>query len=156
MISKSKKLRIMNYTAEIYHPWRTFNALAQQLAGHRLGVTSATETTGAFWSPAVEVSETEANYQITAEVPQVAQDQVKVTVEQGILTLSGERVAEVRSEKVTQLSSERVYGKFRRSFRLPEDVDHDAVRAVYKEGVITITLPKKPEARVREITVLAS
>jgi HSP20 family protein len=156
----------MKNTIEIYHPWRTFNALAQHLLNSdRLQQNwgqspkkedAHEEVSETFWSPTVEVSETDAHFQITAELPQVTQEQVKVTVDHGLLTLSGERTTPVRDEKSTLISSERVYGKFRRAFRLPEKVDAEAVSAAYKDGLLTITLPKKPEAKAREITVLSS
>jgi HSP20 family protein len=103
---------------------------------------------GAGWSPSVDISETDQEYLIRASLPAVKKEDVSVTVEDGMLTLSGERrqQQEQKDEKFHKVES--VYGSFSRSFSLPEGTDAAAIRADSKDGVLTIHVPKsKAEAR---------
>jgi HSP20 family protein len=102
----------------------------------------------AGWSPSVDISETEQEYLIRASLPAVRKEDVTVTVEDGMLTLSGERrqQQEQKDEKFHKLES--FYGNFSRSFSLPERTDTSAIRAESKDGVLTIHVPKtKTEAK---------
>ncbi len=94
------------------------------------------------WAPLADVSETEGEYLIKAEVPEVRKEDLSVTVQDGVLTLSGERRQEQRTdgEKVHRI--ERQYGSFARRFALPEDADEQSIRAEGKDGVILIHVPK--------------
>ena len=105
------------------------------------------------WMPVANISETEAEYLIKAELPEVSKDDVKVTVDEGIITITGERrkEAEHKDEKVHRIES--VYGSFSRSFRLPEDAEIDAIKAESKNGVLKVRVPKKPTARPRTVEV---
>jgi HSP20 family protein len=103
------------------------------------------------WAPLADVSETEGEYLIKAELPEVRKEDVSVTVLDGVLTLSGERKQE-QSEDVAKVHRvERRYGSFVRRFALPEDADEQAIRAESKDGVIVIHIPKhkvvQPEPR---------
>jgi HSP20 family protein len=100
------------------------------------------------WAPSVDISETAEEYLIRASLPAVRKDDVAVTVDDGMLTLSGERHQqhEQQDEKFHKVES--FYGHFSRSFALPETVDAAAIRAESKDGVLTIHVPKtKAEAR---------
>ena len=100
------------------------------------------------WSPSVDISETIEEYLIRASLPAVKKDDVSVTVDDGMLTLSGERQQqeEQRDEKFHKV--ENFYGNFSRSFALPDAVDTSAIRAESKDGVLTIHVPKtKAEAK---------
>jgi len=102
------------------------------------------------WSPRVDITETDEEFTIKAEIPEVNKDDVKVTVENGILLLHGERKQEKEEKGKTYHRIERHYGAFNRSFTLPETVDQENVKASFKDGVLSIRLQKikgtKPKA----------
>jgi HSP20 family protein len=103
------------------------------------------------WAPLADVSETEGEYLIKAELPEVRKEDVSLTVQDGVLTLSGERRQEKREENEKLHRIERQYGSFTRRFALPEDADEQSIRAESKDGVIMIHIPKhkvvQPQAR---------
>lgn len=101
--------------------------------------------------PHVEVSEEKKAYEISAELPGVEEKDVSITLQDHTLTVSGEKKSEREEEKKGYFRSERRYGSFRRSFRVPEDVDEDKISAKFDKGVMTVVLPKlaaaKPKGR---------
>jgi HSP20 family protein len=113
-------------------------------------------TLTAAWTPAVDVFEDKDAVKIIAELPGVRPDEVKLSIENNILTLRGEKkqVAEETTERVHRY--ERSYGMFERSFALPNTVDADRVEARFENGLLTIQLPKEERARPREIQVKVS
>jgi HSP20 family protein len=115
-------------------------------------LTREAESTAA-WIPAVDVFETNEGLRVIAELPGVRPEQVRVSVEQGVLTLRGEKeqVAEPQTESVHRY--ERSYGVFQRSFQLPTSVDADRIDAKLEHGVLTISLPKAEKAKAKEIAV---
>lgn len=95
------------------------------------------------WRPSADISETDKEYLIRAELPAVKKEDVKVTVDGGVITVQGERKQE-KEEKGEKLHRiERLYGSFMRSFALPDDVNADAIRCDSKDGVLTVHVPKK-------------
>jgi HSP20 family protein len=123
------------------------------------GLPAASPAPRAF-APRVDVSETETEYRIEAELPGIQEKDVSVTLENGTLTLSGERKEERESddEKRGFRHRESFRGRFERAFSLPEDADEKGVAASYKNGVLTVTIPKLPVAKpeVRTIPVKTS
>jgi HSP20 family protein len=107
----------------------------------------------ADWVPSVDVTETEGEYQIKAEIPDVKKEDVKVTVEGGVLTLQGERVREKEETGKKYHRVERSYGSFVRSFTLPELVDEEKVKAEFKDGILNLRLPKSEKAKPKAIEV---
>ncbi len=105
------------------------------------------------WLPAIDLSETKDSYLLKAELPGVSKDDVKVTLTEDLLTISGEKKVEKESKEHDVHRSERVYGAFTRSFRLPGPVAGDKVHAEYHDGVLTLTIPKTESARPREIQI---
>jgi HSP20 family protein len=107
----------------------------------------------AAWVPAVDIVEEADSIRIMAEVPGVKPEDVKISVENNVLTIQGtkQQVAEERAERVHRY--ERTYGAFERSFTLPATVDANAIRASYESGVLTVTLPKVEKAKPRQIEV---
>ena len=105
------------------------------------------------WSPVVDIVETEKNYEIRAELPGLNKDKVKVTLEGGVLTLSGERDLERKMEGKTFHRVERSHGTFSRSFTLPEDVDPESVVANFREGLLDIQVAKREEVLPKSIEV---
>jgi HSP20 family protein len=106
------------------------------------------------WAPAVDIFETHAHeFVITAELPEMKREDIAVTFEQNVLTLSGERKASVEDDNGTYHHSERAHGKFTRSFTLPPTVDGARISATYKDGVLTVRVPQREEARPKQINV---
>jgi HSP20 family protein len=105
------------------------------------------------WSPVVDIEETELNYLIRAELPGLSKEKVKVTVEDGVLTLSGERDLERKVEGKTFHHIERSHGTFTRSFTLPENAEAESVSANYKDGLLEIRVAKSEEALPKSIEV---
>lgn len=111
--------------------------------------------TFADWSPAMDVQETDQEYAIKADLPDVKKDDVKVTLENGILAIEGERRFEKEDKNKKYHRVERAYGKFVRRFALPTEVDGTTVKADFKDGVLSVRLPKtaKPTAKTIEVKV---
>ena len=105
------------------------------------------------WSPAVDITEDEKSYVIKAELPEVKKEDVRVTLENGVLTLTGERKFEKEEKGRKYHRIERAYGTFSRSFALPENVDASKVNAAYKDGMLTVTVAKSEQAKPKQIEV---
>ena len=107
----------------------------------------------ADWSPQVDISEDDKEYLIKADLPEMKKDEIKVNVENGVLTVSGERKTEKEEKNKKFHRIERSYGTFERSFTVPEDADGGKVSAEFKEGVLKVHLPKNPVAKPKAIDV---
>ena len=107
----------------------------------------------ADWAPSVDVSETEGEYQIKAEIPDVKKEDVKVTLEDGVLTIQGERKQEKEMKGKRYHRVERSYGRFVRSFTLPDVIDEEKVKAEFKDGILNLALPKSEKAKPKAIEV---
>lgn len=105
------------------------------------------------WSPRVDISENDAAFQIKAEVPGVRKDDVKVTLENGVLTLQGERHQEHEEKGLRFHRVERSYGNFIRSFTLPNNVDAQQLKAHFHDGLLEVEIPKTPEAHSSLLTI---
>lgn len=112
--------------------------------------------TAADWSPVVDVMETEKEYLIKAELPEVKKDDVKITLQDGVLTIQGERKSETEEKGKRFHRIERSYGSFVRSFSVPDYVDEEKVGAEFKDGLLTLHVPKTEKARPRAIEVKVS
>lgn len=97
-------------------------------------------------APAVDMTEKDGQYEITAELPGMDEKNVEVKVANGVLTIKGEKSEEKQEEKKDYHLSERRYGSFQRSFRLPDGVDADKIEAKFSKGLLTVKLPKTAEA----------
>ena len=105
------------------------------------------------WTPLVDITEDEKEYLIKAELPEVKKEDVKVTVENGTLSITGERKFEKEEKGKKYHRVERAYGSFMRSFTLPEGTTGDKVSAEFKDGVLKVHLPKSEEAKPKSIDV---
>lgn len=105
----------------------------------------------AAWHPSADLEEADGAYVITADLPGLKREDIKVNLANHVLTISGERKSEHKDEDNRR--TERQYGSFRRSFTLPSAVDGDNISASYKDGVLTVRLPKSEDAKAKEITV---
>mgnify|MGYP001817064671 CR=1 FL=1 len=105
------------------------------------------------WRPSVDISETSKHYLIKAELPEVEKDDVDVAVENGVLTISGERRYEVEEETETKHRIESMYGRFSRSFTLPSDADESRISAKSKNGVLKVRIPKMEAVKEKAVRV---
>lgn len=105
------------------------------------------------WAPLVDIAEDDKEYLIKMELPEVQKEDVKVTVENGTLTISGERKAETEEKGRKFHRLERYYGRFERNFSLPEDADSSNVKAEFKDGMLRVHLTKNEKARPKQIEV---
>lgn len=108
-------------------------------------------TTG--WMPPVDIRETDDAYEFTAELPGLGKDDVKITMEDKVLTLAGERAWEGEENRNDYHRVERAYGTFSRSFTLPNAVDSEKVEAKFKNGILTVSIPKAEEIKPRQIKI---
>lgn len=107
------------------------------------------------WRPAVDVLEQDDSYQLSADIPGIDPTDIEITVDKNVLTIQGERNREDTVKKDGYTRYERVSGKFVRKFTLPEDADGETVSANGKNGVLTVSIPKKAAAQPKRITVAA-
>jgi HSP20 family protein len=107
----------------------------------------------AEWTPRVDITEAEKEFLIKAELPEVKKDEVKVTVENGVLSITGERKLEKEEKGKKYHRIERAYGRFERSFTLPEGTEPTKVTSEFKEGMLTVHLPKNPQAMPKAVEV---
>lgn len=105
------------------------------------------------WKPALEIAEEEQLYRVKVELPELKREDIELKVENDVMTISGTRHDEREEKKEGYYYSERRSGSFARSFRLPKHVDEENVSAEYKDGVLTVTLPKAEVSRGRTIQV---
>ena len=128
------------------------------LLGHRAstGNGGREALTVAEWSPLVDIVEDENEYRIKAELPAMKKADVRLTVDNGVLTISGERKYEQEEKQEKHHRIERAYGSFLRSFSLPEDADGSKVTADYKDGVLHMHLPKSEKAKPKSIEIKVS
>lgn len=140
-----------------WDPFRELEEMSDRL--NRMVTRPGTRTNGkesltvADWMPTVDISETAGEYVIQAELPEVKKDDVKVTLEEGVLTIQGQRRQE-KDEKTTKYHRiERSYGTFVRSFSLPDQVNESGVKAEFKDGVLNLHIPKSEKAKPRAIEV---
>lgn len=110
-------------------------------------------TTDEFWQPAIDIEENNGNLMVRAEIPGMNKDDIKVSVKEDLLKISGERKQKNETKEKTFHRIERSYGKFVRIIRLPSEVDADKVKASYKDGVLNVTLPKPESMKPKQIDV---
>jgi HSP20 family protein len=132
-----------------------FNRLMPSMFGRWPGRLGATNGDAVEWAPSANISETDKEYLIRAELPAVKKEDVKVTVDDGMITIEGERKQqkEDKNEKLHRVES--FYGHFTRSFSLPESVNESAIRCESKDGVLTVHIPKaeSPKQQPKQIKV---
>jgi len=132
---------------------RRFGRLFEQAFNDFVAPLEGEEVATGSWSPAVDIRETEEALTLFAEIPGIAKDDVHLSIENGRLTLSGERKFEKDTKEENYHRIERTYGSFTRSFSLPKNVDTTQAKATFKDGVLTVELPKSEEAKPRQIEI---
>jgi HSP20 family protein len=155
MIDKWNPLRF----SPTWDPFREIEAMRNQftrLLGERLPLSrygGSEELELTDWLPLVDITEDTKEYTIKAELPGLTKENVKVTVEDGVLEITGERKQEKEEKDKKHHRIERSYGSFRRSFTLPEDSSGGTVSAEFKDGVLKVHLPKDQTAKPKSVEV---
>jgi HSP20 family protein len=129
---------------------RMFNEMLRDIWGPAAG---SEEYSARVWAPPVDIRESDEALTLTAELPGLTKEDVSITVENNVLTLTGERKFEKEAKGETFHRVERAYGGFSRSFTLPATVKTDQVEARFEHGVLTISLPKQEESKPRKIAI---
>jgi HSP20 family protein len=106
------------------------------------------------WAPSVDIYETESSLILTAEVPGIEEDNIEIKIEDNTLSLSGERKFEKETKEESYYRIERSYGSFYRSFTIPRHIDQEKIKAEHDNGVLRVTMPKKPESKPKTVKVL--
>ena len=135
-----------------YEPWGLLNQLSKELDRGFRGAESSDVATS-DWTPAVDIKENADGFVIIADIPGVDPKDIEVHMENGILTIKGERESEKKEEKEGYKRVERSYGSFYRRFSMPETADATKINARSKNGVLEVTIPKQEKVQPRKIDV---
>lgn len=144
-----------------WNPFKEFDDMEKRLSTY-LGRPALRAEEGkeamtvADWSPRVDITEDDKEYVIKADLPEVKKEDIKLTVQDNVMSISGERKYEKEEKGKKYHRVERLYGSFMRSFTLPDDADGSKVRAEYKDGVLNAHLPKSEKAKPKSIEVKVS
>lgn len=136
--------------SELTRMQQEMNCFFDEFFGERRG-----ELAEGSWVPSVDVSETESEIVVRAELPGMTQDDIELNLQDSVLTLKGEKKQEKEEEKESYHRMERCYGCFSRSFTLPANIDQDKIQASFKDGVLVVNLPKSEEAKPKKIAITA-
>lgn len=145
-----------------WNPFKDLKEIEQHLSTYLSRATERSESgkeeamTVAEWSPLVDITEDEKEYAIKAELPEVKKEDIKLTIQDNVMCISGERKSEKEEKGKKYHRIERSYGSFMRSFTLPEGADGSKVSADYKDGVLNVRLPKSEKAKEKSIEVKVS
>jgi HSP20 family protein len=138
-----------------WDPFRNLSSFEEQV--NRMFETSFKVNTDssalATWAPAVDIYETENELVIKADLPDVAEKDIDVRVENNMLTIRGQRKFEESVKEDNYLRVERAYGSFSRSFSLPNTVNTEAIQATHKDGVLKVMLPKRAESKPKQVKI---
>ena len=134
-----------------YEPWALVSRFQQQL-DRALGDSNASVS----WIPHVDIHEEAERFVVVADLPGVDKNDIEITAEKGVLTVKGERRSEKKSSKDSYESVERATGTFLRRFTLPESADAEQIKATHVNGVLEVSIPKRPQEQPRRISVQAA
>ena len=135
-----------------WEPLREFEDFFRRYSAPRYR--AAAETNGEVdWTPVANITESGKEYVIKAELPETKREDVKISLQNGVITISGERKQVKEDKDENTLRIESFYGTFSRSFVLPDNVNADAIHAESKDGVLTVHIPKKPESTPQKIEI---
>ena len=136
--------------------WSLLNQMAEldQLFNQRMEQHNQKESSVSDWVPAVDIKEEATQFLIHADLPGIPPEEIKIHVENGYLSIEGEKLSESKSEKENYKRVERSYGNFYRRFNLPDTADLNSIKERTKYGVLEIAIPKIEKAKPRQIEVL--
>jgi HSP20 family protein len=138
-----------------YEPWALVSRFHQQL-DQALNKTDGTTEATVSWIPHVDIREEAERFVVSADVPGVDAKDIEITAEKGVLTVRGQRAATQKSEADGYTRIERASGSFLRRFTLPESADAEAIKAAHVNGVLELSIPKRPQEQPRRISVQAA
>jgi HSP20 family protein len=152
-----KEIEIMK-TLTTWNPFRELDEVQNRLTTWFGGFPTRLFENGkglrvADWSPQVDIIENDKEYLIKADLPEMKKDEVKVTMENGVLCISGERKTEKEEKNKRYHRIERSVGSFERAFMMPEDANANKIAAEFKDGVLKVHLPKSPAAKPKPVEV---
>lgn len=150
--------RIERRLAPLGHGWpfgdlESWGPFGRGVLSDLFGAPTVAAARDRFFAPAVDVSESDEAYVITAELPGAGKDDVTVELHDGVLTIRGEKKSEREETQAEARYVERSYGSFSRAFTLPSDADGDHLEASFEKGVLTVKMPKLEEAKPRVIAI---
>jgi len=153
-------MSLIRYQSPELNPWSAFDRLPslRDELNRLFDFALPTRDSGFFsgWTPALDVYDEKDDFVVKAELPGLKKEDIEINVHNGVLTISGERKRETEKKEGQTFRSERYFGRFQRSVTLPALVNVSAVKASYKDGVLTIDLPKADEAKPKQIAVTVS
>src|SRR5574337_210029 len=158
-IRNSRKKGVKQVAIVRWDPFRDVMTLQERmnrLFDHALSRTRMDDEEGltaSMWSPAVDIFETSDSIVMKAELPGVSRNNIDIQVQDNTLMLKGERKFEREVKDENYLRIERSYGAFQRAFNLPTGVQQDKIRAVFKDGVLEVTMPKAEEAKPKQVKI---
>lgn len=138
-----------------YEPWGLLNQLQKELERAYDVEGGEGSIATAEWAPAVDIKEDEDKFVIQADIPGVKPEEIDINMEDGVITIKGEKETEAKTEKEGYKRVERTFGSFYRRFSLPDTADPDAISAKSKHGVLEITIPKREAVKPKKINVLS-
>jgi HSP20 family protein len=140
-------------------PWRDFGTLQDRInrmfdqTVRTLYPENQEELERGTWAPAVDIHENTDSFVVKADLPGVNKEDIQIDLKDSTLTLRGEKKFESKVSKDNYIKVERSHGTFVRTFTLPENVDADKIKAIYKDGVLELIIPKREEAKAKQIKV---
>ena len=155
-------MNVIRWQRPVMTPWSSFGRLSDlrdeidRLFDAPLTEMARTSNLLSGWTPALDVDEQKDNFVVKAELPGMKKEDIQVSMHDGSLSISGERKNETKHEDAEVYRAERFFGRFQRTVTLPTPVAPDKVKAQYKDGILTVTLPKTEEAKPKLIDVSVS
>jgi HSP20 family protein len=136
-----------------WEPLREFDELFRRYAPAHSRTTAAKNGEEASWTPTANISESKKEYLIKAELPEMKKEDVNITLQNGVITIAGERKHVKEDQDENSLRVESFYGTFSRSFALPDGIDSSAIRAESKDGILSVHIPKTPAVMPKTIEI---
>lgn len=139
-----------------YEPFTVLTQLQRELDRFRASDEGNGHIATAEWIPAVDIKEEDNRFVIHADIPGVNPEDIDISMENGVLTIKGEKNTEAKTEKDNYKRVERIYGSFYRRFSLPDTANNDAISATSKQGVLDIVIPKREAVKPKKINVVTA
>jgi HSP20 family protein len=149
----------MRRELRVWDPWKDFGTLQDRInrmfedTVRTISQTPSEEFDRGTWAPSVDIYETNDSFVVSADLPGLSKEDIQIDLKDNTLTLKGEKKFEEKVSRDNYIRVERAYGSFVRSFALPQNIDPDKIKAKYKEGVLELNIPKKEEAKPKQIKV---
>jgi HSP20 family protein len=140
----------------IFDPFRNFEERIRRFFGETVdpfGKVEGENWSAAIWSPACDIYETEHEIVVKTELPEVKKEDIRISVDNNVITIHGERKFSEETKRENYHRLERSYGEFTRSFTLPNFIETGKINADFKEGILRVTLPKREEAKPKQVEV---